>query len=116
MIPLPDWVPVDLWEAYVAQRKKDRKALCTATAARRLAELTAWKNAGHDPATVIEEALNGHWLKFYEPREVEVTRKAKTTDGADAWRAQHEEARRASQTPEAMEAKRRALSAIKRVA
>lgn len=112
MIPLPSWVPSDLWDEYCAQRKKDKKEMTQRSAIGRLKRLTELRDAGYDPAQCLEEAINGHWLDFYVPREkpIEVKATAKT----NAWLEQHEEARRKSQSPEAHEARRRCMELVKR--
>ena len=73
MIALPPWVDAELWSEYVAQRKKDKKEMSPRSEKERLARLDRIRAAGHDPNQSILDALNGHWLDFYEPRELELT-------------------------------------------
>lgn len=79
MTPLPSWLDAELWQEYIAQRKKDRKEMSPRSERARLARLYELKAAGHDPNQSLEEALNGHWLDFYEPRDKAISRKAGTS-------------------------------------
>lgn len=73
---LPAWIDVELWQEYVQQRKKDKKAMSPRSERERLARLYELKAAGHDPNKCISEALNGHWLDFYEPQDKSITKAA----------------------------------------
>ena len=85
MTSLPEWIDAELWDEYVAQRKKDKKAMSPRSERDRLARLYALKAAGYDPNACIAEALNYHWLEFYEPKDKAISRKASSE--ADATRA-----------------------------
>lgn len=76
MIPLPAWIDAELWHEYVQQRKKDKKAMSPRSERERLARLYELKAAGHDPNRSISEALNGHWLDFYEPQDKSISKTA----------------------------------------
>ena len=81
MIPLPHWVDPEAWAEYVDQRKRDKKALTPRSAKQRLARLYELKAAGYDPNACIDEAINGHWLDFYAPKDKPIERKASAGTG-----------------------------------
>ena len=122
MIALPPWVDPELWAEYVAQRIKDRKAMSPRSERDRIVRLQAIKDAGHDPNAAIAEAINGHWLEFYAPRDKSIERRA-GYDPETEIRRQEQRQRDAaleSRTPEQVAASKsileRARAAIRRVA
>lgn len=114
MIPLPSWVPRDLWDEYCTQRKKDKKEMTQRSAIGRLKRLTELRDAGHDPAQCLEEAINGHWLDFYVPREKPIEFKANAATNHALEQIKRDERERKWDTPEAHEARRRAMEALGR--
>lgn len=74
MIPLPSWVDAELFAEYVQQRKDDGKKMSPRSLKGRIERLYQLHDAGHDVNQSIEEALNGHWLDFYEPRDKTVNK------------------------------------------
>ncbi|MFZ4792429.1 MAG: hypothetical protein ACOYMW_16340, partial [Candidatus Competibacteraceae bacterium] len=64
--PLPDapeWIPTDLWQAYIDHRKakgKD-KALTASSATLTLKQLEKAKGFGHDPVALVESAIANGW-------------------------------------------------------
>lgn len=72
MIPIPQWMTGEIaeaWAEYVAQRIKDKKAMTDRSMVARIKRLQELKDAGHDPLHCLDEAINGHWLDFYVPKE-----------------------------------------------
>ena len=69
MTPLPSYVDREAWEDYEAMRRKIRKPMTVRVIRQKLARLAEFKAKGHDVTRVIDEATNGCWLDFYEPRE-----------------------------------------------
>lgn len=120
MTQLPLWMTgeiLEAWEEYVAQRKRDKLPMTPRSMRGRIARLEALKDAGHDPLQCLDEAINGHWRDFYAPKEKPIERVAgAVTQEADDFIRRQREAQAASQTPEAVEARRRAIQSIKRVA
>lgn len=116
MIPLPAWVDPEAWAEFVDMRKRVKKPLTQRAAERQLFRLFELKKAGHDPNASLIQSADHYWLDCYAPKALEIEPKAKTAvDNSREWAQQHEAARLASQTPEAKEAKRKALAAIKGV-
>lgn len=116
MIPLPSWVPQELWDEYVKQRKKDKKEMSLTSAKGRLKRLYELREAGHDVTQCMEEAINGHWLDFYEPREKPIQKTASAAYEEDQRRQREaeEERKRAAMSPEAIAAKQRCLEVVRR--
>lgn len=78
MIPLPEWIDREAWDEYVAMRIKDKKPMTPRSAKARLARLMEFRAKGHDVTAIIDEAINGHWLDFYEPKDKPITDKRQT--------------------------------------
>lgn len=65
---LPDWVPVDVWEEFMATRKK-LKAKDTDYAKKLLVnQLSKFKDQGHDPVEIINTSIRSGWKDVYAPR------------------------------------------------
>lgn len=59
---IPAWLPKDEWQEYLLHRKR-RKAPITDNIAKRLFRtLEQLKNLGHDPASVLTEAIDRNWI------------------------------------------------------
>ena len=113
---LPAWIDAELWAEYVQQRKKDKKEMSPRSARERLARLYELKAAGHDPNRSLSEALNGHWLDFYEPQDKSITAIASgAADKTKLYLVEQAEQARASQSPEAHRAREMVMAKIKRV-
>ncbi len=63
--PLPTWLPVESWEAWKDHRGKKFSTKAQGLALRKLEALRA---EGHDPAKLIDLAIESDWVSFY-PRE-----------------------------------------------
>jgi len=64
--PLPDapeWIPTDLWQAFIAHRqaKGKDKALTASSATLTLKQLEKAKGFGHDPVALVESAIANGW-------------------------------------------------------
>jgi hypothetical protein len=65
---LPDWLPLDRWQAYLDMRSAMRKKP-TAEASRLLiAKLDRWRLAGHDPGAILDNSTENNWTGLFEPR------------------------------------------------
>ncbi len=113
---LPSWIDPELWAEYVQQRKKDKKAMSPRSERERLARLYELKAAGHDPNKSLSEALNGHWLDFYEPQDKSITATASAAvDKTKLYLVEQAEQARAAQSPQAQRARELVMAKIKRV-
>lgn len=66
--PVPEWIPIELWESFVAMRRAIRKPLTHGANDLLLKKLEALKGAGHDPISIVEESIANGWAGFYAPR------------------------------------------------
>jgi hypothetical protein len=97
-------------------RKRIKKPMTPRVIRQKLALLQRFKDAGHDVSAVIDAATNGHWLDFYEPKEIAISVKTASTA-----RVTGEAARYFDETPgklsdEARQALKIARSGLRRVA
>ena len=60
--PLPDWIPIDAWDGWIASRKKKPTARAVELA---VAKLTEFRNDGQDPKAVLDAATLGGWTGLY---------------------------------------------------
>ena len=69
VVELPDWLPLDHWQTYLAMRTRIRKP-ATARAQRMLVgRLNELKELGHNPAQLLAQSELKCWLTFYEPKD-----------------------------------------------
>jgi hypothetical protein len=57
-------------------RRRIKKPMTPRIIRQKLALLQKVKDAGHDVNAWIDAATNGHWLDFYQPKELELTPRA----------------------------------------
>lgn len=96
MIPLPQWITGDIreaWDEYVQVRIKDKKAMTPRSMVARIKRLQELKDAGHDPIQCLDEAINGHWLDFYAPREKTIEAKPVSREESERKMAEAEQKR-----------------------
>lgn len=67
--PLPDWIPADAWEGFVEMRKKMRAPLTNRAVTLVLGKLEKLRAQGHNPATLLDEAVEHSWKSVYPPKE-----------------------------------------------
>jgi hypothetical protein len=79
MTPLPSYIDPEAWEEYEAMRRRIKKPMTPRVIRQKLALLQRFKDAGHDVNAVIDAATNGHWLDFYQPKEIEISSKTVST-------------------------------------
>lgn len=64
----PDWLPVDLWNAFLEMRRKKNSAPTRKGADLLIAKLSRLRDAGNDPALVIEASIENSWKGFFPLR------------------------------------------------
>jgi len=64
----PEWVPADLWEAWLEMRKKIRKPATRKAMELAVGHLLKLRNAGHSPAAVLEQSILNSWQGLFEPK------------------------------------------------
>lgn len=65
---LPDWVPVDPWNALMEVRKKKRDAQTPYALNLIVGKLQRISAIGHDPTDLLNEAVERSWSTVFEPK------------------------------------------------
>lgn len=65
---LPDWVPEEPWSGFIEMRQKKRNNPTDRAKQLLVDELQRLRDAGNDPAAVIDLATRNGWLSFYPPK------------------------------------------------
>ncbi|MFC4275549.1 helix-turn-helix domain-containing protein [Achromobacter aloeverae] len=68
-VTLPDWLPEQVWQDWVAHRKAVKAPLTDRAAELSILKLTKFRDQGHDPVAVINQSvLSGKWTDLYAPK------------------------------------------------
>lgn len=70
-VVLPDWVPLEDWNAFIAMRMAKRAKPTEHAKDLLVRELAKLKAAGHDPRAVLQQSTRSNWTDLYpiaEPR------------------------------------------------
>lgn len=62
---LPDWIPIEPWNEFVAMRKRIKKPLTEYATKLAIGKLTKLKDAGQDLTEVINESILRQWDTFW---------------------------------------------------
>jgi Helix-turn-helix domain len=62
----PDWLPVSLWNDYIAMRRKIKKPMTEEAKKLAIAKLEKLRKAGHAPNLVLEESIMNSWQGLFE--------------------------------------------------
>ena len=63
---LPDWVPVEQWEAFSAMRKAIRKPMTDYAKKLVVSELMKLADAGYPPGAVLDQSTRNNWQDVYK--------------------------------------------------
>lgn len=66
---LPDWIPAEPWNEFVAMRKRIKKPLTDYSTKLAIGKLTKLKEAGQDLTEIINESILRQWDTFWPIRE-----------------------------------------------
>ena len=64
---IPDWIPLDAWEGFVAMRKKIKKPLTDRATQLIINKLEGFKNKGYDVGAILDRSTEGSWQGVFEP-------------------------------------------------
>lgn len=64
--PLPDWLPIDAWKAYLAMRKQIKKTLTVDGFPLAIKKLENLRSKGNDPRQVLEQSVLNSWQGLFE--------------------------------------------------
>ena len=68
MPPLPNWMPLEAWNAFLEMRKKQRKQLTPYGVRLAVKKLEDLRAAGNDPKSILETSILGSYQGLFEPR------------------------------------------------
>ena len=68
-VDIPDWLPLNEWEAFKQMRIKAKKPMTPHAEALLIKKLEGYTNKGHDPAEVLNQSTISNWSNIYEPKE-----------------------------------------------
>ncbi|WP_159108091.1 helix-turn-helix domain-containing protein [Novosphingobium sp. MBES04] len=66
---IPDWMPMEAWDGYVAMRDRIRKPMTDRAKELMIAKLDRWRADGHDPGAILDDATEHSWTGLYPPKE-----------------------------------------------
>jgi hypothetical protein len=67
---LPDWLPLEPWNAFVEMRSKGKgKPLTEYGKKLIIADLERFRSRGHPPGPILEEAVKRGWTGVWEPKD-----------------------------------------------
>lgn len=67
-VVLPDWLPMDSWQAFMQTRKKKKASDTPYAIGLILKDLTKFHSSGHDVAEILNRSIKGGWSDVYEPK------------------------------------------------
>lgn len=65
---LPDWLPMELWNAFLLARKKKKAADTPFATGLVLKDLKKFHADGHDVSDILSKSIKGGWTDVYEPK------------------------------------------------
>lgn len=65
-IVLPDWMPVDAWNGFVAMRKSIKSPISAEGLPLAVKKLSDLRDAGHDPRAVLEQSTMNNYKGLFE--------------------------------------------------
>ena len=65
-LALPDWMPVDSWDAFVAMRKFIKKPLTSGGIPLAIQKLDKLRADGNDPRAVLDQSTMSNWQGLFE--------------------------------------------------
>lgn len=63
---LPDWIPGDAWDAFLAMRKSIKKPIADSAVPLAISKLDKLRAAGNDPRAVLEQSTLNSWQGLFE--------------------------------------------------
>ena len=65
---LPDWIPADAWDGYVAMRKQIKKPMTDRACELKVVELEKMRKAGFDLSAILNKSTANSWTDIYAPK------------------------------------------------
>lgn len=79
-IKIPDWVPLNDWNDFIAMRKQIKKPMTDRAKSIVLGKLEEMKNRGIDISIVLQNSIANNWQNIYEPKVQHQGAKSTTED------------------------------------
>jgi len=67
-IEIPDWIPLEDWNDFVAMRKQIKKPMTDRAKSIVLGKLEEMKNKGIDISIVLQNSITNNWQNVFEPK------------------------------------------------
>lgn len=67
--PLPDWLPVDTWQAFLEMRKAIKKPATDRAQVLLIKKLAAFYANDLDPGVILNQSIINNWQDLYAPKE-----------------------------------------------
>ena len=67
-IEIPDWIPLEDWNDFVAMRKQIKKPMTDRAKRIVLGKLADMKNRGVDVSVALQNSIANNWQNIYEPK------------------------------------------------
>jgi hypothetical protein len=84
LLVLPDWLPLEPWQAYQDMRKSIKRPLTTHGLRLALNTLSKLQDEGHDPAAVLNQSTFNNWKGLFAVKEnINGTGRRETTSRTD---------------------------------
>ena len=71
IVVLPDWLPPELWDAFVDMRKTIKAPITDFAQTLAIEKLEGFRRNGHNPISLIKNSIFNSWRGFYLTRESE---------------------------------------------
>jgi len=65
VVSLPEWLPVEEWQAYSDMRKTLKKPMTEYAQGLRIKDLERLRDEGHNPADVLNQSIANSWTDIY---------------------------------------------------
>jgi len=69
LIVLPDWIPLETWQAFLEMRKKIKKSPTDKAVELLIAKLKRFKDVGQDVRAILEKSITSNWQDVFEIKE-----------------------------------------------
>lgn len=67
--PIPDFVPMDVWDAFREMRRKIKKPMTAYAEKLAFIRLSKFRDKGHDPTEILNYSIMNNYPGIYEPKE-----------------------------------------------
>ena len=80
-VPLPDWLPLEAWHAFLDMRKQIKKPATDRAQALLIKKLAAFYANDLDPGVILNQSIINNWQDLYAPKEASTAHVSRFGDG-----------------------------------